>query len=38
MRKEIIKQRNMYTIIQFYSLPDVADKVDKEGEKNHQTL
>ena len=28
-----MKHRNMHTIIQFYSHPDVDDRVDREGEK-----
>ena len=31
--KEIIKHRNMYTIIRFYSPPEVDDRVGREGEK-----
>ena len=34
MGKEIIKHSNMHTIIQFYSPPDVDDRVDIEDEKN----
>ena len=29
----MMKHRNMYTIIRFYSPPDVDDRVDREGEK-----
>ena len=32
-----MKHRNMHTIIQFYSPSDVADREEREGEKNNQT-